>query len=276
MRTGKFPKRIFSLWYQGIDSAPELVRLNWKKWRELNPSYELVILDSETCEPYLEHLPFDANCLTHQARSDIIRLSLLSQHGGIWTDASVLPLRPLDDWLEAALSKSDFFAYERAGYTLPLSSWFLAAKPDALIPKRWHDLSKTYWLCERSPLTTGQETYFVPEEPEKVMKPFQTNPAMPYPYFWVHHLFGILLQTDAQFQNAWNSRLRVCASVPHRLAEMFHEETLNRRGLKRYKYKLKSWLNGGLDKKIKLAVSGSEMQKLDWRQDYPLNLLADL
>ena len=40
-----YPKKIFSLWLQGTDHAPEIVKANWHRWRALNPDHELVILE---------------------------------------------------------------------------------------------------------------------------------------------------------------------------------------------------------------------------------------
>jgi hypothetical protein len=56
--------------------------------------------------PYI-HQPH----IKEQAKSDIIRLHLLAQHGGVWADATVLCLQPLDHWLYDMLAPARFWMY---------------------------------------------------------------------------------------------------------------------------------------------------------------------
>ena len=37
----------------------------------------------------------------------MIRLELLAEHGGVWADATMLCLRPLDSWIAHALPEGD-------------------------------------------------------------------------------------------------------------------------------------------------------------------------
>ncbi|MBV5261808.1 hypothetical protein FLX56_25680 [Synechococcus moorigangaii CMS01] len=39
------PKRIWMLWYQGLDKAPFLVQRCIQRWKDLNPDWEIIILD---------------------------------------------------------------------------------------------------------------------------------------------------------------------------------------------------------------------------------------
>ena len=57
--------------------------------------------------------------------------------GGVWVDASVVPVKPLSQWLGDALTEAGFFAFERPGPDRPISSWFLAATPRNLIFREW-------------------------------------------------------------------------------------------------------------------------------------------
>ncbi|MCA8834560.1 MAG: capsular polysaccharide synthesis protein, partial [Proteobacteria bacterium] len=105
------PNKIYCLWLQGRENAPELVRINFDRWERLNPDYELVVLDKTTAQPYLADFPIDPNKLTVQTFSDILRVRLLAQTGGIWTDASVYPVKPLSKWLHTHMQRQTFFAY---------------------------------------------------------------------------------------------------------------------------------------------------------------------
>ncbi len=48
------PKRIYTLWLQGSDNAPDIVRINFDQWERLNPDYKLIVLDEKTAAPYLK------------------------------------------------------------------------------------------------------------------------------------------------------------------------------------------------------------------------------
>ncbi len=267
--TEPLPRQIYSLWMQGEENAPPLVRWNFERWRSLNPDFELVVLDDKTSRPYLADLPIDLADVTVQARSDIIRLSLLDQHGGIWVDASVVPLAPLDDWINHALARAAFFAFEREGITLPLSSWFLAARPGAHLVRDWNALVRSYWSVARAPLQKPGTPLFVPEDPMAVMEPFSPETAKPYPYFWLHHLFGVLLHRDANFAELWANRYRLSSKDAHLYADHFYKQTKPRKPLKALAFHLQRRLGLQKDLALKEIASGTPLQKLDWRSSYP-------
>lgn len=267
--SGVLPKRIYSLWFQGLENAPPLVRWNFDQWVKLNPSYEFILLDEKTSLPYLSNLKIDLAQISPQAKSDIIRLKVLSEHGGIWTDASVVPLQPLDDWINRALGKTDFFAFEREGFVLPMSSWFLAAKPNAVILEHWSAIVEAYWSVERSALYVEGQPRFVPTDPMASMEPFNPGKRTQYPYFWLHHLFGVLLQTNAEFSQAWDQRFRISALEAHRFAEHFNYQNKPRKNLQKVSYQLRRALGFQGIRSIKEVSVGTQMQKLDWRINYP-------
>jgi hypothetical protein len=266
---GILPKKIYSLWFQGLESAPPLVRWNFDRWMELNPKYEFILLDEKTSLPYLSELKIDLAQITPQAKSDIIRLKILREHGGIWTDASVVPLQPLDDWINGALEKTDFFAFEREGVVLPMSSWFLAAKPNAVILEQWCALVQTYWSVERAPVHVEGQPHFVPLNPMASMAPFNPERRTDYPYFWLHHLFGVLLQTNTEFAQAWEQRCRISSRDAHCFARHFNRQYKPRKNLKKVAHQLQRALGFHGIRSIKEVSVGTKMQKLDWRIKYP-------
>ncbi len=269
-----FPRKIYFLWFQGVENAPCLVRWNLTRWIELNPDYDVITLDAKTSATYLDDLAIDPTSLSLQAQSDIIRLCILRRHGGIWVDASVLPIKPLNSWLPEAADKSDFFAYEREGVVLPMSSWFLAAKHDALIIRKWYEATLHYWSVKRDPLQEPGQPLFVPDDPSAIMAPFEPQLARPYPYFWLHHLFGILISTDFKFKEEWEKRHRKPAADPHLFAEFYNRSARPNSGVKRVLRQIsKKYSEKRIIAKVKCDT---EMQKLDWRVGYPRSLLDAL
>lgn len=110
------PKKIFSYWAQGVNQAPDIVQLNWSRWRKLNSDYELILLDRKTAESVIGRFPFSIDLLSHQAFSDLLRIKLLADTGGVWVDASLYPLLPLKQWLGSCISNSSFFCLSFTGH----------------------------------------------------------------------------------------------------------------------------------------------------------------
>jgi len=80
-------------------------------WRKLNPTYEVHVLDHGSMWRWLarKDLPkqFDKLMIQHQA--DAIRLALISRYGGIWLDASLLLVKPIEHIIGSDPSVSVFF-----------------------------------------------------------------------------------------------------------------------------------------------------------------------
>lgn len=83
---------IWILWYQGEEQAPEIVRESIKSVRKFFDN--VVVLDEKNLE---EHIEIDNNILkkfkngliTKTHFSDIVRMKLLSEHGGYWFDSTI-------------------------------------------------------------------------------------------------------------------------------------------------------------------------------------------
>lgn len=255
---GPFPRRIYSLWIQGGDAAPNLVKLNWDRWARLNPDYELVILDGETARKQIGPFPVDLDSLTAQAFSDVLRAKLLADGGGIWTDASVLPVVPLTDWIDRSLEGCSFFAYEAPGKDRPISSWFLAAREKSLIMRLWWEAIREYWEKPRVLALDETGRRRKPDDPAKAVSPHGVSDDGIYYYFWFHYLFAYLCADKPAFRNSWARCSPKSAMPPHRLQGVLRRhpdlpfDALGR------------------------EARSAEMQKLNWRASYPLDLLARL
>ena len=116
-------RTIWTLWHQGFADAPPLVQACLESWRRFNPGWRVIALDRHSLPDY-----YDIAEVIDPARRDLdvikmsnlTRLCLLWRYGGLWTDATVFCLRPLDDWLHAAYD-AGFFAFrnpakDRAGH----------------------------------------------------------------------------------------------------------------------------------------------------------------
>jgi hypothetical protein len=131
-----------------------------------------------------------------EALSDVVRIALLHRFGGIWVDATVYCLRPLDGWIGHAMA-SGFFAFNRPMPDVMLSSWFLAAEPGCYIVDDWHRRVRDYWQgrAERDH------------------------------YFWFHRLFAEAYGSDTKFRAIWDTTPKLSADGPHCFAP-YEEELL--------------------------------------------------
>ncbi len=99
----KKSENIFILWYQGKTSMPELVRLCYNSVLKNSNGHRVVLLDSSSIFDWIDPFPekvqqkFDNNIFSLQLKSDLIRLSLLKQYGGLWLDATVFVSKKIPD-----------------------------------------------------------------------------------------------------------------------------------------------------------------------------------
>ncbi|PNH12577.1 hypothetical protein TSOC_000513 [Tetrabaena socialis] len=129
---------------------PKLVEMCILSWKHYNPDYEIIIIDKASLPLYVT---IDIGSLRHAndspARfSDFVRLHVLSVHGGIWMDASVICQAPLD-WIFAMQEARgfEFFAYRNRKHTLPelvgvcdvIETSVFACVPGAAMVIKWRD-----------------------------------------------------------------------------------------------------------------------------------------
>ncbi len=179
------PRTIWCVWFQGWAQAPDLVRACAASWRRHNPDWDIRLLSGDTLEAHLEPLPGPGN-LPAEARSDVVRIELLHRFGGVWVDATVYCLRPLDSWIGHAMP-GGFFAFNRPSPDVMLSSWFLAAERGSYIVDTWRRKVRAYWQ-ERSERDH---------------------------YFWFHRLFAQAYAADPHFRAIWDATPKLSADGPH-------------------------------------------------------------
>jgi hypothetical protein len=172
------PKIIWSLWLQGWNEAPEIVRACTASWTRLNPGWVVRRLTRKHVNslfPPTSLFAHLADDLPPEALSDIVRLELLTRFGGVWVDATTYCLVPLDGWLAPAMPQG-FFAFDRPAQDRMLSSWFLAAQPASPVVVFWRALTERYWATRSE---RGA-------------------------YFWLHYLFAHAYQLDPVVRRIWD------------------------------------------------------------------------
>ena len=103
--------KIFTIWLQGEDNAPALVKACFRSVRR-HCKQELVVLDEKTIFDYIT-LPkeivkkYKDGKIGHAHFADICRVELLYQYGGYWLDSTAFVTAPIPKWIE----DEDFFVY---------------------------------------------------------------------------------------------------------------------------------------------------------------------
>ena len=177
-----FEKNIFLLWLQGWDKAPWLQREVLESWIINNPDWNVILIDQNNLVNYVKDIDYiyDKNkIITPQAKSDIIRLSLLKNYGGIWADSTLLCMQPLSHWVFDAVSKTGIWMYHGHGSYLKSdlgpASWFIISEKNGYLISKWKKACDDFW-----------------------MKNYKEKD-----YFWMDGLFKNLVQKKAKFKNQW-------------------------------------------------------------------------
>ena len=188
------PRTIYMYWNTGWQNAPAICKQCRMSWQKRNPTWRVVSVDNTNLLQHVPDMPkrFPNVCtaqgkprISIQSFSDVLRLSLLARHGGVWVDATVFCVKPLDTWLSKHEAK--FFAFSKPTPEKLLSSWFLASTTDAILLKGWFARVERYWKKH----------------------------SRPHTYFWVHLEFNVLCQQDANARKLWSAVPKISADGPH-------------------------------------------------------------
>ncbi len=222
------PKKIWLLWLQGEQQAPPLVRCCLEQWRQKNPGWQVILLDRRNLEQFiqLQLPPSRLSKLTSQHQSDLIRLALLEQHGGVWADATTFCMIPLDQWLANVLD-SGCFLFSRPGKDRLIANWFMAAIPNHYLISCWHRFLSSYWLENPfEPLNFWQRQLvsildlFLSANCHLTQYWFSsivTKGLKVYPYYSSHYAFFYLVNNDPRANALWQAMPRLSANPPLRL-----------------------------------------------------------
>ena len=150
------PRVIWMFWAQGMAGLGPFRRACIQSWVCHNPGWRVVLLGIPSCFSYIDRsdLPDKWQCLCWPALSDAVRLSLLSRHGGVYVDVSVICGRSLDDWLHSsedhcldleAFYYPNFGASHHCNRGEYLENWFLACPRGSGLMSRWHSAFLDFW-----------------------------------------------------------------------------------------------------------------------------------
>jgi len=178
-------KNIFILWLQGWDNVSWLNKQVAESWQINNPDWKIHYICLNNLKEYIDDIDYIYDCnktISPQAKSDIIRLSLLKKYGGIWADSTLLCMKPLDTWINEYISPIGFWMYHGHGAEMDKengpASWFIVSEKDNYLITKWKEECDKYWLDEE--------------------RKYADN------YFWMDNLFKYLYNNNEIFKDLWD------------------------------------------------------------------------
>lgn len=109
-------KIIWQFWGQGWDfeKLSDVVKISYKSVEKYKKDYEIIHLDMNNINDYLEIPAYILKKVENKKMgfahfTDIIRLALLYNYGGVWIDATIL----LTDYLPQEYFEMDYFMFQR-------------------------------------------------------------------------------------------------------------------------------------------------------------------
>ena len=163
-------KIIWINWFQGWDNAPEISCKCLESWKYYNPEWQIILLDESNMDKYCDlkkTLPgLNTNYIS---LGDLLRLSLLALHGGVWVDSTLWCNKPLDKWLEF----DDSFFFTRKDRLM--DTWLMGAHSHSYLMRQYYKIAIKWWR------------YRISETDQFEQK-----------YAWMHMLLNTLIQQDSK------------------------------------------------------------------------------
>lgn len=206
-------KKIWMLWDDRSTAQPAVVGLAIDLWKTLNPTWEFELCNGERLRRSMQSIGTVAEQLPIQAQSDLFRLKLLYEQGGLWVDATCIPLRPLDTWLEEA-SGFGFFAFSFENEKpRNIASWFIYGDKEGRLVELWLDAAIKYWDTARVLLRPpmGPRMAYIDQNWREFMGRYARDVLRVYPYFWAHYLFQELVRDNPEARVLWEAVKRLDA-----------------------------------------------------------------
>lgn len=127
---------IWVCWWQGLDQAPDIVKVCIDSIKKNAGNHRVIILTEDNYKDYVD-IPLwveekkNKGIITRTNYSDLLRLSLLAKHGGMWIDSTFFCTSPvIDEYFQEPLwsiKRPDYFhASVASGY---FAGYSLACKP---------------------------------------------------------------------------------------------------------------------------------------------------
>lgn len=204
--TVRLNKTIWVYWKQGLDNAPELVKCCISSIQQYARDYDVVVLDKNNLKDYIKmpefiHAKHESGIIKEALFSDLLRISLIIQYGGIWCDATCFWSKEIPFVVE----RSPFFMFSESmmmSNITPIigSNWFLKGEKDNVILTKTRNCLFNYW----------KRHSYLPN------------------YFIFHLLLSAIVRRDQEANRCWKKVPYICNMNAHvvqfHLADRYDED----------------------------------------------------
>ena len=140
---------VWICWLQGKDNAPELVKNCIASIEYHIKDRRIIHISKYNFRDYCEIPEFiikkwEKGIISNTHFSDILRLALLVQHGGLWLDSTVYMTGDLPDYI----TDGEFFGYRDGFFNCDLinfGNWLIYSKPNNILLNETYSLLLSYW-----------------------------------------------------------------------------------------------------------------------------------
>jgi hypothetical protein len=178
------------VWSYWDGPSNDLLDQSLESWKKYFKDWEIKILNKKTIKNYKLLKPKNYNKLTPTTKSDVFRLNLLYQYGGLWLDRTIIINKPII-WLKKYEKYSYFsFLYNK---NKAIESWFI------MVPKKNNKYIKLWLDTFIDILNTD------PYESHVAYKCKCMDGMDDTKYFMIYQAYCYLLDSNKDFRKNHNS-----------------------------------------------------------------------
>lgn len=187
-------KTIWIYWRQGLENAPEIVKKCVNSAKCHNANRKIVILSECNINDFVQFPDFiekkhKDGVISEAHYSDLLRIELLIQYGGVWMDATCYSTKEIPDYV----NESDLFMFSTGNWWPWLmnpskcSNWFIKSNKDNILLRKLRNFLFEHWR--------------------------NRNRAIHYYVF--HFALSALAEYDIECRRIWNKVPFVSNLLPH-------------------------------------------------------------
>jgi hypothetical protein len=176
--------KVWVMWWQGEENMPEIIKFCFSSVKNNANGNEVILIDHRNYSEYItlpdyiiEKVEKKIISITHL--SDLIRVSLLSDHGGLWLDATMLLTAPLPMNIDYSYwtTKWTLKPHEYNKYKLWVGLWSISDLPKLTISQ----CMGIWYSCPRNPIFQGLKDFWL----------LYWYKEIQVPYYWTTEVFLI-------------------------------------------------------------------------------------
>lgn len=151
---------IWICWWQGEENMPDIVKACYASVQRYASQHPVILITEQNYQEYakmpdyiLQKVKSHEITLTHF--SDLLRMNLLKQHGGIWADSTILFTRDIDSIITP---DTNFYTCRHIAKNSNVANgkwtgFFIACGKDNILPAFMLDIFFNYWKDQKRIVT---------------------------------------------------------------------------------------------------------------------------